>query len=214
MPIFDVYSTVGATAAPLEVLNDGDQTIPPYSPCEITQAYDKNDRIVLKAKRVTRLGWRPRVAISLGAEIRPGKLGAVTLGAVVAAAFHSADGTPKQGEAWGPVADSFELRKHVAGGRVLKDAENGRCVLLRYDPADLWGKLTEDLETGNKATATLYRFDRDASLGSTNRLVAVSGITFEAHEATGEGDTIVSETLVFARWDEIADEYILRGWVC
>jgi len=211
--LFDQWGTLSRATPPYEIKNSGGERIPAWSPVEIDSSYRRENRLVLKVKKPTKLGWRARVLINGGADLEPDDFGVGFFGPALEVTFDAADGTPKEGETWGPVADSYKLRKHVPGGRVLEGGKNGLCVVLRYDPADIWGKLTETLGPGGIGTATLYRYDPTSAEG-TERIAEVAGVEFDLVEATGGGEALDSDTIVFARWDEIANEYILRGWVC
>lgn len=211
--LFDQWGTLSRATAPFEIKNSGGERIPAWSPVEIESAYRREERLVLKVRRPTKLGWRCGVLVNGGADLDPDGFGVGFFGPALEVTFDPQDGTPKEGETWGPVKDSFKVRKHVPGGRVLEDGRNGRCVVLRYDPVDIWGKLTETLEPGGIGTATLYRYDPTSAEGS-ERIAEVEGVEFELVEATAGGESLVEETVIFARWDEIAYEYLLRGWVC
>lgn len=211
--LFDQWGTLSRATPPYEIKNSGGERIPAWSPVEIDSSYRRENRLVLKVKKPAKLGWRCRVLVNGGADLEPDDFGVGFFGPALEVTFDATDGTPKDGESWGPVKDSFKVRKHVPGGRVLEDGRDGKCVLLRYEPPELWGRLSENLAAGGKAEAVLYRSDPETTVNGA-RLAAVVGITFDVLELTHEINQVSADTLVVAAWDEIMGDYVLKGWVC
>lgn len=215
MPDWGVRGSLSATSAPIEVKNKGEDAIPAFSVVQISEASKRESRIILNVVKLEAPGWRASVMVTGEIEIQPDGYGEAFFGPVVCCKFDPQDGTPKKGETWGPVNDSFLIRKNVPGGRVLIDAEEGIAVLLRYDPPDIFAQLTEDLEAGDKAEAKLLYWDPTAEpSGGEQFLTALDDVRLDVYEGTGLVDTLDSGTKIICRWDDQAQKYILRGWVC
>lgn len=210
-----------AGMAPMACKNIDTVPITGFGAADIVGAINQDDRIILQIKRPQEFGWRP-CSVAVGAQaIQPGATGQCFDAKFLRVAINTDDGVPKSGEVWGPVKESCLIRKHVPGGRILRDADasdgsnivapSGTVLLMRYEPIDIWGKLQADLMPGESAEVTLMRYNKLRS--GTAKLVDVD-ITVTVYEATGTLSEVVPSGMVFFRWDEGSGRYHLRGWVC
>jgi len=195
----------------LECKNVGTADLVAYSAAEITGAVEVSERIILTVQRPTDFGWRPNMVTVGPAKISAGERGACLDEQYCFGAYDKGGAVPAKGETWGPIEDEGELQQHVPGGLVLRDGADGRVLIRRYEPGDIWGKTTDTLAAGESVTVDFWRFDGGSGVGE---LVIVDDVTFEVTEPTGEIDTIDEDAFVFAGWDEQAGKYLLRGFLC
>jgi len=203
--------------------NSGSLAIPAFGICMVDNPdgaeIRDSRRLVLKCKRPENLGFTAAVMVNGPNEVEPGRDGICTDGRIVVAAYNERFEIPKKGEQWGPVANSSYVRRYVPGGKVLRDGESGRVILLRYEHYDVYGELTEALAGGGTAECKLLRSDKnDAS--NPLKVVEESAddpvrfTVFEGLYGNTDFEELASGDRVIARWDEMNDCYILRGWKC
>lgn len=123
------------TLAPrwFEVRNDGEEDIPPRSPCEIVKTVKIGGRLIYTVQRVSQNGWRERVLINGPTSISIGEYGAACRGPVVAVAYDTSSSPPQIDEEWGPVDGSEFVAQDQAGAIVVHSDTSQGVVLLWRD---------------------------------------------------------------------------------
>ncbi len=120
--------------------------------------------LTLAARKTQTTGERP-IYVNLLEDVpignvgfcrRPEKLGPLEV------AYDTADGTPAAGETWGPVKDSFKLRKGIPGFKIQAAGSNG-LVWALYDGVgepSMTVKINagQSLAPGGSAVCSIYRF--------------------------------------------------------
>ncbi len=200
--------------------NAGALVIPAHGICQIdapdgAELRDER-RLILLVKQPDKLGFTSSVMVNGPIPIQPGQDGVVTDGRIVVAAYNKSFETPAKGEIWGPQKDSSYVRRHIPGGRVLRDGEKGRVILLRYEHYDIWGKLTAELDGGETAECKLmYADPNNPTILQEVEPDEDDPFRFDVSELTGdEFEGLSEDDIVIARYDETFGGYILRGWVC
>ncbi len=200
--------------------NAGSKVIPAHGICQIdapdgAELRDER-RLILLVKQPDKLGFTSSVMVNGPIPIQPGQDGVVTDGRIVVAAYDKkAESVPEKGQIWGPQQDSSFVRRHIPGGRVLRDGEKGRVILLRYEHYDVVGELTEELVAGGTAAAKLMYVDPTNTTILQEVESGAEQVRFDVSEALDDDfETLDAGDRIIGRYDETFGGYIVRGWVC
>jgi hypothetical protein len=177
----------------LEYRNDSEQRIPAFGVVRITGLIVlEAGRVVLTADQPDTYGCQYQCAINGPLPINAGKLGTLTREPLVPALVDTGDGVPAFGQAWGPRAGTWKLRKNT-GGFVIAGSTNASAGLALVEPAPLLsfvGKTDGPHVKGTTGTISIYV----GTLGS-------------------ESDTTINMTGVYNRFADVdAGKWVRCAW--
>ncbi|MBS0263893.1 MAG: hypothetical protein JSS02_18285 [Planctomycetes bacterium] len=143
-----------------EFVNNNAASVPAYGVLRATGvSVIEPGRVVVTADMPQTFGCQAQCLINSPVAVAAGQMGYATRTGVLVALYDAADGTPAFGQAWGPRAGSWKLKRNT-GGFFMLGATNTTLGLALVTPLPmltLRGKtLSGGLAKGTTGTITIY----------------------------------------------------------
>jgi hypothetical protein len=172
---------------------------------------DADVACILKATKTVTLGERP-VYVNEQAATTSGDIGWCRrpTDEPLYVAYDTSDGTPAAGESWGPVPDSYLVRKGFPGFLIVGAGDGTKAKAVYEDGISVYyGKLDADLSPGSSAQMTAYYYSGTADVAST----VTETVYCTKLLASGE-DAVPSGSDVWCVWRSASRHLEAVQWAC
>ena len=177
--------------------NESSEEIPPYSIVRVSGFTTDREEPVLKVNKPNTYGSQYGHMITGPLKIAVGGYGVCQADWAICTVDGN-DSAPNIGENWGPVDDSWKLRKRSGGWRIMGQPSSGRALVRLAPLLNIRVRLTEALAAGSNATASVYDVDGD----TTYDVEVYDRLEMEA------GYELPTDTYGYARWFEDWDKWL------
>lgn len=147
----------------LSFQNRSSETVPPFGVMRISGSKIPNDgEAYLYCDRPDNYGSLAATVINSACAVQPQAYGGCTRNWPAFVAFDDQDGNPQPGEIWGPVENSFKLRKYAPGFLIVTEPQLdgvNRGVLVLPDFTSLLRvSLDAELDSSSEVNSTILKF--------------------------------------------------------
>jgi len=185
--------------------------VPAYGVMVCNEAEDADVACILKTTKTVTLGERP-VYVNDQNATSSGNIGWCRrpTNEPLYVAYDTGDGTPAAGESWGPVPDSYLVRKGFPGFCILAEGDGTNAKAVYEDGISIYyGKLDAELSPASSAQMTAYYYN-----GTTDATSTVTETVY-CTKLLASGETAVpSGSDVWCLWRSASRHLEAVQWAC